>query len=292
MLLLVKKRLFKKHILFAGILCGLAANGIIETAILFYRQELGIAIPTAYRVLFYSHWILFTCEAVLQVAVIYIIFRDAMAPLQGLQYIGKVIFRWVAGVSIVVSVAFAAGPHAGMSATNLYSVVAAIIDQIQQGVGVLTLCLLMFVTFSTKPLGLTYRSRAFGMLCGLGVMACSSLVVVAWAAVSPHKLYSPTVVFELIGCIAATILWITYFAMPEPEARMILLPTTSPFFLWNRISEALGDSPGFVAVAGFRPEMLATAEIEMMSAPGVAELEPAYSTSHSMAQPMLAAAAH
>ncbi len=47
---------------------------------------------------------------------------------------------------------------------------------------------------------------------------------------------------------------------------MILLPTTSPFFLWNRISEILGDAPGQVAVAGFKPEMLAPAELEMLTA--------------------------
>ena len=54
--------------------------------------------------------------------------------------------------------------------------------------------------------------------------------------------------------------------MPEPARRMILLPTTSPFFFWNRISEILGDAPGQVAVAGFTPDMLAPAEVEMLTA--------------------------
>ena len=54
--------------------------------------------------------------------------------------------------------------------------------------------------------------------------------------------------------------------MPEPERKMILLPTTSPFFLWNRISEALGDAPGFVAIAGFKPDMLAPAELTAFTA--------------------------
>jgi hypothetical protein len=46
---------------------------------------------------------------------------------------------------------------------------------------------------------------------------------------------------------------------------MILLPTTSPFFTWNRISEALGDEPGYVAIAGFKPQMLAAAELKVLS---------------------------
>ena len=47
---------------------------------------------------------------------------------------------------------------------------------------------------------------------------------------------------------------------------MVLLPTTSPFFFWNKVSEALGDAPGMVAVAGFTPDMLAPAELKALSA--------------------------
>ena len=45
---------------------------------------------------------------------------------------------------------------------------------------------------------------------------------------------------------------------------MIILPTTSPFLRWNQISQALGDNPGYVAIAGVPPEMFADAEIEVM----------------------------
>jgi hypothetical protein len=78
--------------------------------------------------------------------------------------------------------------------------------------------------------------------------------------------YSPVFVFSAIGSCVALMTWATYFAMPQPERKMILLPTTSPFFLWNRISEALGDEPGFVAIAGFKPEMLAPAEMTAFAA--------------------------
>ena len=47
---------------------------------------------------------------------------------------------------------------------------------------------------------------------------------------------------------------------------MITLPTTSPFFFWNRIAEALGDAPGEVAIAGFTPSMFAPAELLAFSA--------------------------
>lgn len=56
---------------------------------------------------------------------------------------------------------------------------------------------------------------------------------------------------------------------------MILLPTTSPFFTWNRISEALGDEPGYVAIAGFKPQMLAAAELKVLSSTHKADRLPA-----------------
>jgi hypothetical protein len=61
--------------------------------------------------------------------------------------------------------------------------------------------------------------------------------------------------------------------MPEPKRGMVLLPTTSPYFLWNRISEALGDNPGQVAVAGFKPEMLHPTELMVLTAQSKAAKE-------------------
>jgi hypothetical protein len=130
----------------------------------------------------------------------------------------------------------------------------------------LILCLLLFVCFSTRYLGLTYRSHIFGVSLGLGVFATVSLIESAWTSAGAPTVYSPVFVFSALGSCAALLTWGTYFALPQPERKMILLPTTSPFFLWNRISEALGDEPGFVAIAGFKPEMLAPAELTAFTA--------------------------
>jgi hypothetical protein len=74
-------------------------------------------------------------------------------------------------------------------------------------------------------------------------------------------------VMSTLGTCAAFLVWGAYFAMPEPERKMILLPTTSPFFFWNRLSEALGDSPGHVAISGIKPSPV---EMKIMAAMGKA----------------------
>jgi hypothetical protein len=262
LVLLARKRLIREF----GFLAAFLGANIIECAIsipiLFFRRYTGISKVAAYEVYFYSHWVLFFVEYALLLLVIYSVFRQAMKPLEGLHRAGKIVFRWVGGVSVAVSLALALGPHTA----NAYSM-AAVSGQMQQGISVLILCLLLFVCFSTRYLGLTYRSHIFGVSLGLGVFATTSLVESAWISNGiGQTVYSPVFAFAAFGACAGMLTWATYFALPQPERKMILLPTTSPFFLWNRISEALGDEPGFVAIAGFKPEMLAPAELTAFTA--------------------------
>lgn len=239
----------------------------IFVPILFYRQTLHIPKPIAYNVLFFSFWISRLFDLIMLVMIIYGLFAEAMRPFPGLQRIGKIIFRWVGAVSLVVAIALSVGPQLfakGVAAADVFNELA---TRFQQGINVLILCLLIFVCFAIRPLGLTFRSYMFGVILGLGIDSTGKLIQSAWlVTVGAHSLYSPIYSVGIMGSCAALSVWTVYFGMQEPERRLILLPTTSPFFLWNRISEILGDAPGQVAVAGFKPEMLAPAELEMLTA--------------------------
>jgi hypothetical protein len=260
--------LYKRQLRAFGALMGLLAvralTGSIVIPILFFRKATGLSLPVAYDILFYTNWVSAGLQAILLVATIYDVYRKAMRPLQGLQKIGKIIFRWVAVVSVAVSIAIAAGPH--LSNASFAGSIATMVSQIQQGTFVLTLCLLLFVCFAIRPLGLTFRSRIFGVTMGLGVTATAFLVQAAWiSTMGAGSLYSPIYLVSTVGSLISVCVWGAYFVLPEPERKMILLPTTSPFFTWNRISEALGDEPGYVAIAGFKPQMLAAAELKVLS---------------------------
>jgi hypothetical protein len=231
---MTRKRLLREFPALVAFLAFCCAEDIVSIPILFFRKYLGISKVLAYEVYFYSHLVISCIEVALLLLVIYSVFRQAMKPLEGLHRAGKIVFRWT--------------------------------SQVQQGISILILCLLLFVCFSTRYLGLTYRSHIFGVTLGLGVFATVSLVEAAWTVGGGPTVYSPVFVFSTLGSCVALLTWGTYFAMPQPERKMILLPTTSPFFLWNRISEALGDEPGFVAIAGFKPEMLAPAEMTAFTA--------------------------
>jgi len=217
-----------------------------------------LSVHVTYPIYFYTYWGCYALEAILSLMVIYSIFKLAMAPLKGLQTLGILVFRWVAAISVAVSIGVAVTPH--LSGVKFMT---AMITQLQQTSSILTLCLLLFVCFAIRPMGLSFRSRIFGVSLGLGFLATISLVNSAWIAHNP-SMFS---VFSLVNGLAVglTLLtWSAYFAFPEPKRRIIVLPTTSPFLRWNQISMALGDDPGYVAVGGIPPELFAPAELEVM----------------------------
>jgi len=212
----------------------------------------------AYQLYFYTYWISFAVESILALIVVYSVYRLAMAPLKGLQQLGMMVFRWAASISVVVALGSAFAPE--MTRTK-YLIAA--ISQLQRTQSILTLCLLVFVCFAILPMGLNYGSRIFGVSLGLGVLATNDLVQSAWLALNPSMHTAYNLVNGVVICLVLAT-WAAYFALPEPKRRLIVLPTTSPFLRWNQISQVLGDNPGFVAIGGMPPELLAPAELEVM----------------------------
>jgi len=212
----------------------------------------------AYKLYFYVYWGSYAVESILSLLVIYSIFKLAMAPLEGLQRLGMLVFRWVGAISIAVAIGIAFSPHS--SSTKF---IISMVTQLQQTSSILTLCLLLFVCFAIRPMGLSYRSRIFGVSFGLGLLATTELVRSAWLTHFSTINSTVNIVNGLAICLTLA-LWSFYFAYPEPKRKFILLPTTSPFLRWNQIAQVLGDEPGYVAVGGVSPEVFAPAELEIM----------------------------
>jgi hypothetical protein len=218
----------------------------------------GIERHVAYRLYFYFYWASFAAESIVGLLLIYGIFNLAMAPLGGLKKLGTLVFRWAASISLAIALGSAMIPHVDTKAF-----IVLFVTQLQRTQSILTLSLLLFVCFAIRPLGLTYSSRIFGVSLGLGILATCNLVASAWMA-HFKNIYSDINTIQGVVTCGVLLLWTSYFALPEPKRRIIVLPTTSPFLRWNQISEILGDAPGFVAIAGIPPELFAPAELEIM----------------------------
>jgi len=256
-----RKRLLRDMWGLAAFLAVYAVEIFISIGIMYFRRDIGIEPHHAWVALYYTRWVSLLIEYVLLLIVIYGAFRLAMKPLKGLHRAGKLIFRWVAVVSLALSLGMAFGPRAE-SATQYIGIVA---GRLQQGTSVLLLCMLLFVCFATRYLGLTFRSRIFGILLGLGIFSACTLVESAWLSTqSATSIYAPVFLVSAFGFLSCLVVWSGYLLAPEPERKLVLLPTTSPYFFWNQVSEALGDDPGHVVVSGFTPDMLSAGEIQML----------------------------
>lgn len=247
-----RKFAFLTALLTVRLVADLAGLVLIEFAVRVIEKHL------AYKMYFYVYWSSYAIEAVLNLLIIVSIFRLAMAPLKGLQRLGMLVFKWAGAISVAIALGIAISPHQSGSAF-----MTAMITQLEQTSSILTLCLLLFVCFAIRPMGLSYRSRIFGVSLGLGITSAVSLVSAAWISRAPQMYSVVNVIWGITGCLSL-LLWSAYFAFPEPKRRIIMLPTTSPFLRWNQISEVLGDEPGFVAIAGIPPEVFAPAELEVM----------------------------
>jgi hypothetical protein len=257
MYFLVRAKAVRQFVYLFALLCVRLGCSFICLPLLTFVGH-GIERHLAYQVYFYVYWISYALEAILSLLVIYSIFKLAMVPLKGLQTLGMLVFRWVAAISVAVAIGVAVTPH--LSGIKF---MVAMITQLQQTSSILTLCLLLFVCFAIRPMGLSFRSRIFGVSLGLGVFATVNLVNSAWLA-RYANMYSVFSVVNGLTVFLTLLTWSAYFAFPEPKRRIIVLPTTSPFLRWNQISLALGDDPGYVAVGGIPPELFAPAELEVM----------------------------
>ena len=242
----------------AGLLATRLFSNLLLLPLLHYTKILHLHSAQAYEAYFYIYWTSDAIEALLGFGIILSIYRLAMEPLEGLQRLGMLMFRWAAFISVALALSIAISPH--ITSSNF---IIRVVSQLQQTQSVLTLCMLVFVCIAIRPMGLSERSRIFGVSLGLAIMAATDLTTAAWMSNSTG-LYS---LLSTIGGIATCLsfsIWIGYFILPEPARKMIMVPTTSPFFHWNEISKALGDAPGFVAVGPVTLDNFAPAELEIM----------------------------
>lgn len=255
--LLLRTRQLRRYATFTAFLSVHVLSFAILFPLMNFYKVLSLNGRTAYMLYSYAYWFFYIAECVIIFFVIQSLFKMAMEPLRGLRWMGGLAFRWAAFISILVAVASAIAPHVG----DLRFLGTAV-SVFQRSESILILCLLAFLCIAAKPLGLSHRSRIFGVSLGFGVMATMDLVQSAWLVNSAH-FFSVFNLIKGVADAAGMLIWVVYFALPEPKRKLITLPIKSPLLVWNDVAEALGCPTPHVAInAG--PEMFAEGELEMI----------------------------
>ena len=232
-----------------------AGSAVILEIILNLHRVVSIDNTLQYSIYFYAYWSFYTLGAIAIFFVIQEIFCHVTEPVPGIRRFGLLAFRWVAIISVIISVSSAfplKGLGAGLMSFGF---------QVMRCVSILELCLLAFLALFIHSLGRSFRSMAFGVALGFGVQAAMELILSVAATRSSVLDVNINLALQVvITCVLAG--WMTYFLLPEPEAEReaITLPVSSPLIRWNEIASALGHSTPHVAVGPARATFLQDVE--------------------------------
>src|SRR6202034_1541306 len=138
------------------------------------RHFVNVDQATAYSWYFYTYWLSYVAGAIVVFMVIQELFRCSMDPFPGLKWLGTISFRWVACISFVAASAALLTP--GNKGEKF---LLALVAQAMRGESIFILSLLLFLMLAAGKLGLSYRSRVFGISFGFGIMAASDLIASA-----------------------------------------------------------------------------------------------------------------
>ena len=185
------------------------------------------------------------------------IFRDALEPLPGLRRLALVVFRWVAVVSVALSLLTAIVPLITRSQPLEITVL-----QAMRCVSVVEFCLLAFILLATRGLGISWRSRIVGLTLGFGVLAVVDTICFIFLLRTSSHLLSWLLVRQTGSALAAAI-WIVYLLRPEPN-RIAVSRKSSQLQRWNEIAVALGKPVPHVALGQPEPSPFFLQDVEAM----------------------------
>src|ERR1700733_8547097 len=193
---------------------------------------------TAYALYFYTYWVSYVAGAVVVFLVIQEMFQFAVDPFPGLRWLGTISFRWVACISFVAAMAALLVPG-GKGDRFLLAIVA----QAMRCESIFILSLLLFLMIAAGKLGLTYRSRVFGVSFGFGIMAASDLVASAAFLHFGHNMMTSSVSVVTTSASLITLgIWSGYFMQREPARRPAVFDPSSSLARWHEIATTLRQS--------------------------------------------------
>ena len=239
--LLFRRKIRDQHPIFLNYLILKVASSLIQLYFFQQRNKTGY---------FYGYWTSSALGTFLGFGVLYEIFCSAFRPFVALQDLAKLMFRWAALVLLVI-----AGCLAKSSAPNSAAWLTTTILHFERSVSVMQCGLLVFLYLMISYLGLSWRSRLFGLALGYGLLATVNLTLISLLMTA----HSNRILIDTVNggaFITVLLIWLTYVALPEPARKHIQLPVTSPLIRWNEAATALGRSGGQVAFPTDSPQFM------------------------------------
>jgi hypothetical protein len=243
-LVFLRTGLRQKYPWMSSYLCVRAATGAIIEFLLY--GPLLASGETYTKIYFVVYWVSYLISNALLFLGCLDAYRQAMVPLPGLARMGTTVFRWAAVASVLVTATTLTTISVGPGMVMMIGV------QLMRCISTAEICLVALLLLSTKAIGLSSRSRPFGIAVGLGVMAAVDCAQSTIASMQAATNSTAQMIFD--GASLATLaLWITYAAVKEPVRKPVTVAVNSAIYKWDQIASALGHKGTQVAVQTSSP---------------------------------------
>jgi len=169
--------------------------------------------PNSY---FDVYWTSSGLSVILGFLVIHEVFSYAIRPYAGLRDLGKLLFRWVSILLVLVAILMAM-TSTGMSTKYMvYAIVS-----VERAVRLMQCGLLLFIFVCSSYLGLTWRNFASGIALGYGLFAATQLVVYSLRATIGASWNSSLVMITSVVYCVSVLIWLGYSTMPEKALQRV-----------------------------------------------------------------------
>jgi len=165
---------------------------------------------------FDAYWTAAAVSAMLGFLVIHEVFSYAIRPYAGLRDLGKMLFRWVAMLLVLVG-ALVAISSSSMSAKYL---VYAIVD-VERAIRLMQCGLLLFIFVCSSYLGLTWKNFGAGIALGYGLFASVDLVMYSLRFGLGGGWNQVMSTITGVAYNLSVLTWLAYSAMPEKALQRV-----------------------------------------------------------------------
>ena len=179
-----------------------------------------------YVLYFRAYWTMSGLSLIFGLAVIYEAFIYSFRPYQKLLDFGRVLFRWAAMVVIMVGVIMAIGSTSVGMNLLLQSILTT-----ERSIRIMQCGLVLLLLFFAPHLGLSWRSRIFGISLGFGFFAAVGLVGYTVRSHYGMAVNSAVTIAVQASYLCAIAIWMGYMLAPEPARRPLAYSPQS--VQWN-----------------------------------------------------------
>ena len=199
----------------------------------------------AYSLFFNLYWVFYLASTIATFFLIELIVKRTLAPLSGLSSLSSAVFRGTGCLAVVIAVT-AHLPELRTAAFNHWLM--SLFLSFALCMCIFELSLLSMLFWTIRRLGLSLRSRIFGLSIGLAAMGTMDFT--SNFSVASHEASMYLDMMTQMVIIFTLSLWIVYMVLPEPKRRPLQLAASSTLLRWNEVVSKLGIGPQPIAQPG------------------------------------------